>query len=200
MNTNRQKADEKSTSPRKVAANRRNGKRSTGPRTEGGKSHSRRNALKHGILASALLIKEGEAAENAAEFDELLDGLSRDWKANGKREELLVEEIAVCAWRKARALRCEAGLTRRGFVMENVEGPLRGLLMDRDEREKRDQELKAITDHLSVPLCKRLDLLLRYEASIQKKEAFAITQLERLQLRRNGEHVPAPVKVQLSTD
>jgi len=41
-------------SERKLLANRANAKRSTGPRTEAGKAASRRNALKHGILSSAV--------------------------------------------------------------------------------------------------------------------------------------------------
>ncbi len=36
---------------KRTAANRRNAQMSTGPRTEEGKSRSRRNAVKHGILA-----------------------------------------------------------------------------------------------------------------------------------------------------
>ena len=192
-----QQTDAKSISPQKLAANRQNAKWSTGPRTERGKSHSRQNALKHGILVSALLITEGEAAENVAEFDKLLEDLRRDCKPKGKREELLVEEIAACEWKKMRGFRCEAGLIRRSYVIERAGPPpetrILGALADRQVADARDRELRVITDHLSVPLCKRLELLLRYEAANQKKEAFAITQLERLRLRRNGEHVPAPV-------
>ncbi len=58
----------KFTSPQKIAANRRNSKRSTGPKTQEGKSHSRWNSHKHGILANALLVTDGPAAENVAEF------------------------------------------------------------------------------------------------------------------------------------
>lgn len=42
------------TSPRKIEANRRNAKRSTGPRTVHGKQRSRTNALKHGLAAVTL--------------------------------------------------------------------------------------------------------------------------------------------------
>ena len=100
---------------RRTAANRRNAQLSTGPKTEEGNSRSRRNALKHGILASALLITQGEGAEDRAEFDELLGGLHRDLAPVGTLEEMLVEKIAVCWWRQKRALRCEAGLVRREF-------------------------------------------------------------------------------------
>jgi hypothetical protein len=199
-----QKPHVKSSSPRKIAANRRNSRRSTGPKTKEGKSHSRWNSHKHGILANALLVTDGPGAENVAEFYELLDGLRHDYKPKGKAEQLSVEEIAICEWKKIRAYRCEAGLIRRGFVIECAEPALEiqtmKAVLGRDEADERDRELKAITDHLSVPLCGRLELLLRYEAAIQKKESFAITQLERLQAARKGKPVPAPVKVQLSTN
>jgi hypothetical protein len=57
---------------KKAVANRLNAQLSTGPRTEKGKTWSRRNALKHGILASALLFTGGGGAEDHAEFDRLL--------------------------------------------------------------------------------------------------------------------------------
>ena len=52
-----QKTDAKSISPRKLAANRQNAQLSTGPKTDKGKRWSRRNRLKHGILASDALMK-----------------------------------------------------------------------------------------------------------------------------------------------
>ena len=64
-----------SNSQKKLEANRRNARLSTGPRTDEGKHQSRRNAIKHGILASTLLITGGEGAEDPAEFDNLLSNL-----------------------------------------------------------------------------------------------------------------------------
>ena len=107
-----EKLTETSISPKKLEANRRNAQQSTGPRAEEGKSQSRRNALKHGILSSALLITEGQGAEDPAEFDEVLGGIRRDVSPVGRLEEMLVEKIAVCWWRQKRALRCEAGMIR----------------------------------------------------------------------------------------
>jgi|SRR5208282_2494141 len=126
---------------KKAAANRRNAQLSTGPRTEEGKRRSRRNALKHGVLASALLIAEGEGAEDPSEFDELLGGLRRDLAPVGTLEEMLIEKIAVCWWRQKRALRCEAGLVRRAFVHDPIGFDL-------------NSERAAITDHLSLPRCR----------------------------------------------
>lgn len=50
------------TSQRKIESNRRNAKRSTGPKTSGGKTISSRNALKHG-LASAAVPPRSEAVK-----------------------------------------------------------------------------------------------------------------------------------------
>src|SRR5687768_17091307 len=51
------------TSARRLAANRRNAQRSTGPRTDAGKRRASRNALKHGLCStSACLPGECPAA------------------------------------------------------------------------------------------------------------------------------------------
>jgi hypothetical protein len=48
---------------RQIEANRKNAKRSTGPKTTDGKAKVKYNALKHGLLAdAALLPDEDEAA------------------------------------------------------------------------------------------------------------------------------------------
>ena len=43
------------TSPAKIAANRRNARRSTGPRSAAGKARARRNAFRHGLATPASL-------------------------------------------------------------------------------------------------------------------------------------------------
>jgi len=178
-----------SISSKKSEANRRNAQLSTGPRTEAGKRQSRRNAVKHGILASALLITKGLGAEDPAEFEDLLSGLHRDLAPVGALEEMLVEKIAVCWWRQKRTLRCEAGLVRRQY-------PSRAL----DAQVPEEDDKQRITDHLSLPWGPGFDLILRYETSVHRKLVHAINQLERMQRTRKGEHVPAPVSVQVSGD
>src|SRR5271157_5061075 len=41
----------------RLRANRENAKKSTGPQTARGKAYSRRNALKHGLLAKSVLFR-----------------------------------------------------------------------------------------------------------------------------------------------
>lgn len=97
---------------KKAEANRRNAKHSTGPRTAEGKQRSRRNALKHGIFASALLVDD---AEDAEQFHKLLCEVRADYEPVGSVEELLVERLAVCWWRLQRALRFEANAIARSL-------------------------------------------------------------------------------------
>ncbi|NCA90503.1 MAG: hypothetical protein EOM92_16835 [Gammaproteobacteria bacterium] len=101
-------------SNQQLAANRRNALRSSGPRTAAGKAVARDNALKHGFLSRHLLIK----GESAADFQQLLDELMREYRPVGVVETGLVEQVAICLWRKARFVRAEAAmvnLNRRTF-------------------------------------------------------------------------------------
>jgi len=103
------------TSARKVAANRRNARRSTGPKTERGKSNSRRNALRHGLFARHVVITTGVAREDRKRFVDLFEHLVDDLKPVGKNEELLVEQMALCYWQLARVLRYENGEIRQNY-------------------------------------------------------------------------------------
>ncbi len=103
-------------SPSKLAANRRNASRSTGPRTPRGKRRASLNALKHGMLAKDLVIPELEGKDAAAEFRALLHALTNDLAPRGAFELLLVEKIAVCTWRMRRLLRYE---NRVAFLNSN---------------------------------------------------------------------------------
>ena len=63
-------------------------------------------------------------------------------------------------------------------------------------RQKRALKL----DTVMGPVGEYSDRILRYETSVQRQLVHAINQLERLQRARQGEHVPAPVSVQVSSD
>jgi len=62
-------------SPAKLAANRRNGQKSKGPKTEEGKSRSRWNALKHGVLSQRLVVLNDNDGQT---YTLLLENLRRD--------------------------------------------------------------------------------------------------------------------------
>ena len=63
------------TSPKQVDANRRNAKRSIGPKTMVGKVLSKLNAVKHGLTSDTIVIR-GESAEN---FDAMRDELVKEF-------------------------------------------------------------------------------------------------------------------------
>jgi len=102
-----QKEPAKPTSDARIAANRANAAKSTGPRTPEGKAVSSMNALKHGLTARRVVVLN-DPDEDPAEFDNLLDELIGEHQPDGVTERFLVERIAVCYWRLRRALRYEA--------------------------------------------------------------------------------------------
>lgn len=82
----------------------------TGPRTLAGKRRSRKNSLRHGILAEVTILD----GESAAAYRRLLSALRKDREPVGATEELLVEKLAVTVWRHRRLLLAEAAEIRKG--------------------------------------------------------------------------------------
>jgi hypothetical protein len=99
-------------SHKRIAANRANALKSTGPRTRRGKNRSRRNALKHGLLADQILINDGDPNESPQQFNELLSHMLDHFEPADPMERLLVERLAVCYWRLRRAMRYEVSRIR----------------------------------------------------------------------------------------
>lgn len=81
------KDPEKEPSAAKLAANRENAKKATGPRTAEGKANSARNALKHGLLSRNLLFRDGDGSRQ--EFAVFLENLRRDRQPVGPLEDSL---------------------------------------------------------------------------------------------------------------
>jgi hypothetical protein len=100
-------------SERKREANRKNAKKSTGPRSHAGKERSKGNATTHALSAQALLITVGELKEDPEAWGQLLTGLIEYYKPVGMPENIVVEKIAGCRWRDLRAQRYEAGAIQR---------------------------------------------------------------------------------------
>jgi len=73
----------------------------------------RYNALKHGILAQAVIPAALEPYESRDDLDALLATLHDEFAPANAIEELLVEQIATAYWRLARLYRAEAGAIAR---------------------------------------------------------------------------------------
>ncbi len=96
-------------SAKKRRANRRNAKKSTGPRSAAAKRRSSQNAIKHGLLAHDVVVPSIAGREQQADFDALLADLHRALRPKNRIEQTLVERIAACDWRLRRVHRFEAG-------------------------------------------------------------------------------------------
>ncbi len=92
-----------------IAANQRNGRLSTGPKTPNGKVASKMNALKHGLRSREVILRGRCIRENAREFTKLHQYLWDDLQPVGLREEILVEQIITTYWRLRRVLKAESG-------------------------------------------------------------------------------------------
>ena len=70
---------------KKLAANRLNAKRSTGPRTERGKNTSRFNAATLGLFAKEVVIPICDGDGSADQFSELLADLEQEFQRHDLR-------------------------------------------------------------------------------------------------------------------
>jgi hypothetical protein len=91
------------TSAEKIAANRLNAKKCTGPRTPRGKSHASVNALKHGIFARRRLI----AGEDVKAYRELSQRVFAETTPRSAVETMLADQIVADLWRLRRVEQAE---------------------------------------------------------------------------------------------
>jgi hypothetical protein len=100
---------------KQIEANRRNAQKSTGPRTEEGKSKSRRNAFKHGLTGHLDVITPGCEAFMAGIVDTL--------KPADPLERQLAHSIADGYWRINRVSAIENSI----FAVDTASDPLTSL-------------------------------------------------------------------------
>jgi hypothetical protein len=118
-----------------VAANRKNAKKSTGPKSAPGKDKTKLNGMTHGLCTEQLVLP----SEDAAEFQAFLDAWTDDWKPTTMARAQLVKEAAIAAWRKDRCVRAEA--TRLGQRIRETVGRRRA-----QEEKAVDQAVASLPD------------------------------------------------------
>ncbi len=89
--------------PKQIAANRRNAQKSTGPRTPEGKAASRLNALKHGFFANSPVI----IGEDQSLYDALANSYFDQFQPASPDEVTLLSTIIRNAWLLERFSRIE---------------------------------------------------------------------------------------------
>ena len=156
---------------RKLRANRRNAKRSTGPKDT---RSTRYNAQKHGLLSKAAIIQTGDAKEDPDELAALLKALREDFEPDGAMEEILVDRIASCVWRLRRAQQAEVGEIHCAVEIMQITRPVGGA----------ERELVELSQNL--PHENALAKILRYETAIERQMYRALKELRDLQACRLG--------------
>jgi hypothetical protein len=114
-------------SQRRIEANRRNARKSTGPKTIAGKSAVRGNALKHGLTADMLV--DGEDAEA---FRCMANAHMTVFQPQNEVEVELAGTFTLSAWRRRRCVSTEAAMTNQ-------------FIRDTARAEKNDQAQHALT-------------------------------------------------------
>jgi len=210
-----------------IAANRLNAQRSTGPRTPAGKARVSSNALKHGLTGRDVVLP-GENPDDFDSFRAgLLTSLDPQGELEGALAEKIVADFwrlrrvpifEATLYRRgcAELLVKQADESVRWY--ESIESHrIRALLISKDlspderkDLEDAEQELsraRAQLDDLSFKVTRVLEMfaepfknLERHEAALSRSMQRTLHDLERLQARRAGEHVPAPAVVDVNVD
>ena len=167
------------TTPKRIEANRENGKLG-GVKTPEGKAISRYNAIKHGLLSKEVIL----ADENEADLIGLGKKLRSELVPENELELMLVDRITANIWRLRRAMRIE-----REMMEDDFHGTLS---MDTQTLGKAMSSDFAYQDTYGK--------LIRYEASIERGIYKALHELLRLQGARNGETVPLPIAIDIGLD
>jgi hypothetical protein len=102
-------------SERKVAANRANAMKSTGPRSSEGKAASRMNAMRHGLLAGTVPLLPWEDPKERARFDEAVEQF---YQPGSIMEEGLVRQIGSLLWRLRRVEPAETAILANRMLDE----------------------------------------------------------------------------------
>ncbi len=170
-----------------IDANRRNARKSTGPRTPEGKDRSSRNGVLHGLTAEKHFL----SGEDPADFEALLARFRADWKPVTVTEESLVERMAAAHWRVRRFAAMEAGLFNLSFETDPMP--------ERYNQQGRSDPL-AWAFKISCARGDKFLKLARYESHLQREISRCLRELLKLKADRRAEKKAAGIVFELSGD
>ncbi len=159
------------TSPARIAANRQNALRSTGPRSLEGKARSSLNAVRHGLRSRRPLLLD----EDPTEYEALAAALNEQFAPEPGVEELLVDEILGLVWRLRRAARVEAAL----FTIALPKPVLEAL--------SRSGETGAAVGAAFAAQAMNFNVLSKYEGSLAGRLHRTLADLDRIQTARDAD-------------
>ncbi len=129
--------------PRQLESNRRNAQKSTGPRTEAGKRRAALNGLKYGHYTAPRTMEQSMLllGEDPLEFQAFRESLIASRQPADAMERMLVEDIAVLAWKKRRLNRAQEGLQLRNLEMLELDRHRRALEVGRQSADISQEEV-----------------------------------------------------------
>ena len=140
----------KSVTPRQLAANRANAKKSTGPKTRQGQLRSAYNSLNHGLCAVTVVLP----GEDAERYDYLRQEYMNVIQPANVIETHLADLFVADQWRRERAVHYETalGLEGRAFWDRDIkkqypgvsESVIDGLIFGRRANTKNDHTLQNL--------------------------------------------------------
>jgi len=157
-------------SPARVRANRRNAQKSTGPRTDAGKSHSCMNALQSGIHAESHIIR----GEDPAGLDRLAADYHAEFHPATPRQRDLVDAIVDNEWKIRRLRYLESEIWQEQLEIQDKTTPSR-------------------TNHLAMAfdlIENRLERLQRRLHAYERSTQRALKELHALQLKQSEPDAP----------
>jgi hypothetical protein len=174
-------------SKRQSKASRQNGAKSHGPVTPEGQAQSSKNALRHGLSASVVVLPH----EDPAEFEQLRDNYIQDFHPRTQSQLDLVETLAAARWRMNRLVSMETGLFEQEMSRhdETIEKEFTGL----DGAGK-----LAWTFNKMANTSNSLALQLRYEGQLNRTYDRAFKQLKDLQSMDQAALPPSAIMASLS--
>lgn len=209
------------TSNKQIIANRNNAKNSAGPMTSEGKLTVSKNAVKHGLLSTDIVIKD----ESGSEFTDFRQKLYIELAPVGELEQLLADRIIASFWRLKRVCRIEVQLLNNmsSFQLKKPDGKSSSdiptmqitktyeggrtevVTPDHSSKAKASSDSKDDSDQMSLGRAVHADFsgpntlgkFRRYEAHIDRTLYKALHELQRLQAVRLGQKVAAPIAIDI---
>ncbi len=185
------------------------------------------NAMKHGLLAADLVVRD----EDPVEFAGVLENLVDELQPQGPLEEQLVERVAACMWRLRRLYRVEAEIftyerltielnhaseevanyevTKHELYQQNVGNPVNITDERRHDRatKRLDNAHRLVQEEAgTLGAAFRSDAiyagaiskLSRYEAAIERSLYRALHELQRVQAARKDGQPPPSIAVDVT--
>ena len=161
-------------SSKQIEANRRNATKSTGPKSEEGKTRVSLNPLRHGLLSKKALLPD----EDAEEFMEFAENIRVSTAPVGELEGVLADRVIVSLWRMRRSVEIETQLYQEREDEYDFLNKIKGT--------------RAGSFNINATLFQNLS---RYEGSVERSLYKALHELQRMQALRNGITSAVPVAI-----